>query len=675
MKRVWTCIVFVLLLLISVPSTSFAEEQDTYVEPKIVKQGDIVREAKKYESIQYEPMTYIDDKWYFNTNEVLEKWKTTIKNAVWSINLTIAQLGFVIAFNVFSLDIIDLIKDSLTSIMSDTARIITQSVLLAFFALSGGYIVIKAYVRQDWGEFISIFTKVFISMVLLYSLLSSSGKVITFTNETSKFLEGLALQVNPTLTTSHRSEVTAQNGSLVTPNEMGAIFENKMYDAMLYKPYLYLSYGTTNEKEITKDDKDRVSNYLEADINSEEGIKKRKEITKSEFEELNNRGINARNITSQVGYISTVMIANILQIGIVFFLALLRILIQMAFIMLLLLFPLVLLASLFPSFENLSLNYIKSIFIVIGYKAISVFLVIVSVSFITLGYEMMASSNDIYYNMFISTIMSTCVIALWFMRDFLKGAFSSTHRQIINHSSTMTDAIAGKMGTMALAGGRELLKKEKQDSMTQRQQALSGFKSLKNLGGVVSSRLRRADHEELRTRSATDIRDAHINAEHVNVAKQEIAAASQDGMKNHLKERSNEVSPHRKSPETQQPLSQQQMSNYQKAGSKPKQPTTQPQDQTQNMKKTDSNKHLTKWEAQQQLNDRKQTEPNKNKARNESPKPSLQVIKGDEAGRELPKGMTAPEKPPLRDNQASLLKKKSTHLNTSKRTFQDGDHL
>ncbi|WP_426981379.1 CD3337/EF1877 family mobilome membrane protein [Bacillus pseudomycoides] len=509
MKRlfVYFSLVFVLLVCF-VPRTAFAE--DAEVKPKIVKEGDTVREAEKYDSEQYNLMTYINEKWYMNTNEMLEQWKTAIKDAFWSLNVLIAKLGALIAYNLFSLDIINLMKDAVASIMSSTAKAITEGLLLAFFTLSGGYIVIRAYVKQDWGEFTRIFMRVFLSMVLLFTLLTNASKYITFANEASNYLEGIALQINPTLSGTSSSENTTSSGVIKSTKELGAILENKVFDAMLFKPFLLLNYNTTNVKAITKEDENRITNYLNTSATKEDGVKKRKDIITNEFEKLENKTINATNAPAQIGFIVINTFANIGIVVLLFMLALLRIVLQVALIAMLIVFAVVLLASVFPTFENLTTNFLKSFFIIIGYKGFSIFVVIVAIAFVTIGFEMTSNSNNIYFNIFINLLMMAALLVVWFKRQLLVAAATGAHHRIIDGSERMTNRLSKGVANAAKNLGENTLAKEKEKAASKAEQGKKQLKSIGKLANFAASKFRSGN--------SNNVKDANINAENAHVS-------------------------------------------------------------------------------------------------------------------------------------------------------------
>ncbi|QWI08443.1 CD3337/EF1877 family mobilome membrane protein [Bacillus toyonensis] len=454
-KIILACMVCLIAIVsFSINSVAFAEQPET-VSPNIVKEGNIIRESQKYPETQYKPMTYVNEKWYWNTNEMLENLKAAWKEIFWFANLLLAKVGCEIVFNLFSLDIVDKTASMVAGVMSATAKAVAGDFVLFLLALTGGYIAIRAYIQQNWREFFGILTKTLISLSLLYSLFGSAQTYVTFGNELSKYMENMALKINPSLTASQKQDYEeAKDGDSLKSSEIGAKIENKVFEAMVYKPYLLLNYGTTNEETITKDEKERINEYLQANEFNEKGLEKRKDIAKKEYEEKGNSTILASNIPSQVGSLFVSFVTNLIQIVVYFILALVRIVLQLAFIVLLIGLPLVLVFSLFPTLENIVMGYVKALFSVITFKALTVFVVLIAVSFLSLGYDLTNMNDKAESRIFTQLLITVATIALWFKRDFIVHALSGQHHRILD-SATGT---VSKMGDMAKGAAKGAFK-------------------------------------------------------------------------------------------------------------------------------------------------------------------------------------------------------------------------
>ncbi|PEK34106.1 CD3337/EF1877 family mobilome membrane protein [Bacillus pseudomycoides] len=451
-KVILACMVCVIAIFaLSITDVAFAEDkQPETISPNIVKEGNVIRESQKYPDVQYKPMTYVNEKWYWNTNEMLENLKAAWKEIFWFANLLLAKVGCEIVFNLFSLDIVDKTAAMVAGVMGATAKAVAGDFLLFMLSLTSGYIAIRAYVQQNWGEFFRILSKTIISLALLYSLFGSSETYVTFGNDLSKYMENMALKINPSMTASQKQDFeSAKQGDTLKSSEIGAKIENKVFDAMVYKPFLLLNYGTTDEAKLIQDDKERITKYLQANEFNEKGLEKRKDIAKDEYEEKGNSTILANNVPSQVGSLFVSFVTNLVQIVVYFILALVRIVLQLAFIVLLIGLPLVLVFSLFPAAENIVMGYIKGLFSVITFKALTVFVVLIAVSFLSLGYDLTNASDKAESRIFTQLVITVATIMLWFKRDFITNALNGQHSRIMESAA----GTVGKMGNMAAAAG------------------------------------------------------------------------------------------------------------------------------------------------------------------------------------------------------------------------------
>lgn len=422
MKKKVSFLLLFTILLVFLPSTEelvFAED------------GEEQRESQEYGESRYDLMTYADDSWYEWVDKTGTAAVSSIKNFLWQINIVITQITLMIIYQMFSLDIVELTKDSIMEIASGTAGALITNLGMFAFAIACFGIVIRAYLQQNWQAFFKIVTLVVISMALLFSISSEKFNYVDLAHGISVSFENAVMQVNPSLTDSTNYEV-AQDGNI--GQQVSVEVENKAFDALLYKPYLLLQYGITDEQTINDEgslngEESRIEEYLKANPATEDGMELRQDIAEREFNEIQNENIFAGNAFKISAYIMGTIFSTIIQAIVFFFLALMRIMLQFAFVFVLLLVPFILFMSIFPTFEGLVNQYLKGAFMLVIFKAITVFLVLVSTSFITLSYEMVNMSDDIYYRIFIQTIFSISIIFMYmkrqFMIDMLNGATPS----------------------------------------------------------------------------------------------------------------------------------------------------------------------------------------------------------------------------------------------------------
>ncbi|MBM7554428.1 CD3337/EF1877 family mobilome membrane protein [Thalassobacillus pellis] len=375
------------------------------------------RKSKVYEESRYELMTYAEDSWWNVAEKTGTATATAIKNFFWMTNLVLAHIVMMVVYQLFSLDIVEITKETVQSITASTAGSLLYHFGLFALTIAAFGIVIRAYIQQNWQAFLKLVGLVLLSMILLSSIQSENFNYIDFAHRISTSLENAIMQTNPSL--SADDAFTYQTFDETSAQNVSIAIENKVFEALIYQPYLLLQYGTTDEAAIQAEDSDRIHAYLKADPATEEGMKKREKIAESEFKKYGNTHIFAGNAFKQTGYILVMILSTSIQ-GIVFFsIALIRILLQFAFIVMMLMVPFVLFASLFPSFESLVGRFTKGTFVLILFKGLTMFFVLIATSFITLGYEMTNSSDDLYYRIFIHIIFSITIIFLYAKRQFV----------------------------------------------------------------------------------------------------------------------------------------------------------------------------------------------------------------------------------------------------------------
>ncbi len=385
------------------------------------------RKSKEYDSNRYELMTYSDNAWYDFMGKSGTEMMDFIKNALWSFNKALSYMVLMIVYQLFSLDIVEMTKTSVQDIASSTAGSLVYNFGLFALSVASIGIVVRAYIQQNWQAFMKLLTLVLLSMALLFSIQSEKFNYINLAHGLSITLENVVMQANPSLSQDGAFEFESFDEN--TARDVSIAVENKVFEALVYQPYLLLQYGTSDEAAIKSEDSDRIDNYLSANPATEEGAQKRKDIEEKEFTKYGNETIFAGNSYKQMGYIMIMMISTVIQGVVFFFIALIRIMLQFAFIIMMLLVPFILFMSLFPSFESLVAKFTKGTFMIIVFKGITMFFVLVATSFITLGYDMTNFNDDVYYRMFIQIIFSVAILFLYMKRQFvfdmLQGAAPS----------------------------------------------------------------------------------------------------------------------------------------------------------------------------------------------------------------------------------------------------------
>lgn len=375
------------------------EEGDNYVN----------RDAIDYPTERYTLMDYSDASWYEVGERSADAGGSMLKHSAWAFYLALSQVVLMFVYQLFSLDIVDITKDAVTGITSAVAGGLVTGFGQFALAIFGIGLVIRSYVQQNWAAFMKLTTMVIISMALLFSISSERFDYVSLASGLSTTLENAVMNVNPSLTGD--DDISVRN-----LDDTAVALENKVFHALIYQPYLLLQYGTTDEEEILSEDPERITAWLEQDPRTEEGFEAREDIAEDEYKEYNNYQAASSAGYDQTAYVLTMMLSTIVQGAVYFFIAMLRIMLQFGFIMLLLLAPFAIFLSLFPSFEAVIGKYLRLVGLVIMFKAITMFMILVSVSFISLGYDMTNTSDDLYYRIFIQIVFAIAIIFMYAKR-------------------------------------------------------------------------------------------------------------------------------------------------------------------------------------------------------------------------------------------------------------------
>ncbi|MFE6919399.1 CD3337/EF1877 family mobilome membrane protein, partial [Streptomyces rubiginosohelvolus] len=130
-----------------------------------------------------------------------------------------------------------------------------------------------------------------------------------------------------------------------------ALLRNQYFDIAVYKPYLNMNYGMTDESKITKDDKDRITKLLEYKLN-EDGYKERKKIASSEANELNNTMMAQSGIPNKIGVaIFSLGFACVLGVPLLL-VAFVNFIVQILVLAISVILPISFIISFLPNFSN-----------------------------------------------------------------------------------------------------------------------------------------------------------------------------------------------------------------------------------------------------------------------------------------------------------------------------------
>lgn len=313
--------------------------EENYYTAQDVKQGGVTLNSERYPIDQY--------KGYADLNTTTHPVKDMIRgvgNTFFYINKLIWQ-GFDKVINLLSTT--DVLNGKIDQINSAAASI-WQTLIDNFLALILVVVAIAAgytfALKNDLIGGFAMIGKTVLVFVLCSVFLVFGTSLMKGVNTISGGLQGSFLKAGLVFDGSSQK---------IDPNqpEAGttAVLRNTYFDTAVYRPYLLMNYGTTDEKAITKNNSARIDNLLKQKKDS--GSDK---IVKDENKKLNNKymqdGDEGINTKLAIGLIAPMIT---LGLGIpLLLISLFNLIIQIGILALLLLVPLSFFVSLLPWFGN-----------------------------------------------------------------------------------------------------------------------------------------------------------------------------------------------------------------------------------------------------------------------------------------------------------------------------------
>lgn len=313
--------------------------EENYYTAQDVKQGGVTLNSERYPIDQY--------KGYADLNTTTHPVKDMIRgvgNTFFYINKLIWQ-GFDKVINLLSTT--DVLNGKIDQINSAAASI-WQTLIDNFLALILVVVAIAAgytfALKNDLVGGFAMIGKTVLVFVLCSVFLVFGTSLMKGVNTISGGLQGSFLKAALVF------DGSSQN---IDPNqpEAGttAVLRNTYFDTAVYRPYLLMNYGTTDEKSITKNDSSRIDDLLKQkkDSGSDNVVKQENKRLNNKYMQDGDEGINTKLAVGLVAPMIT------LGLGIpLLLISLFNLIIQIGILALLLLVPLSFFVSLLPWFGN-----------------------------------------------------------------------------------------------------------------------------------------------------------------------------------------------------------------------------------------------------------------------------------------------------------------------------------
>lgn len=482
-----------MMLIILLPTISFAEDVATTVEKKEETVGRVTLESKEYPLDHYRMEADIGD----GIKNAADNALHSINQGMWGFNKTVASFTLYSINQLMSFDLISNIVNE-AGIMSERIYEIMYGTFLSLFViLVGGTAAWRYFVNQQVGHALKAVVGALVIMVLTFWFYSDATGNIKWMNDRGAELEGIASSANVLISSDEFDNNAAYN-----PKEGIAVLENQLFNLMVKRPYLLLNYGSTKESEVVSEDPNRVNKLLAIKPYSEEGKEERSMIVNDEASNFDNKQMSPEFSGERFGYLIITIISTIALSIPVLLLGIFKFLLQVWFLALVIFTAIPLVLSLVPSYSESALNHGKKLVGVLLMKAGLVLLIAVITGIVTLLYESVKVTNGVEGYAFV--VFLIC-ITMWGLFKYRTEIFEVASagmiqgQQVVERVTTNSFDKMGDAGEKGFKGAKRMVgkayrnhqqKKRQEEFQANREETRKTFS-----GAAVSSK--RSDHRKV----------------------------------------------------------------------------------------------------------------------------------------------------------------------------------
>lgn len=410
-------------LVLHVPASA-ASLQDNLVPQdkgsKIV--GEVELEYNEFPQHHYELDTWVDTdgdwlpwNWAEGAGKQIYIALMEIINAIWSVNILLANFTMLIVQEAFKLDFVSNVTDEIGTAIQNIAGFGTGGfmanglwpLLITFIiGIVGAWATYVGLVKRESSRAWSGLLSSIIIFVFALGFFSNSPVILKQVNKWSSDLQSNILSISASI---------VQPGSSYSKDEGIATIRNQMFDLMVKKPYMLMQYGTTKVED------GRVNSLLSIDpyLNAEDRNLKAQE----EVEQQKNNLMSIDGISQRAGFVPLLFIANSI-IGIFLLIVSGAILLyQMVFLTLVLFAPVPLLMALVPRWQQSAVNWIMKVLHAQLMKIAIALLLTILFGISAILYRATETSDLGYLGMMLLQIL--CFVGVWAKRKDLFGLVST----------------------------------------------------------------------------------------------------------------------------------------------------------------------------------------------------------------------------------------------------------
>lgn len=376
--------------------------KDNFFEPKEEKQGGVVLKGSRFPIDQYTG--------YADIGAVRHPIRASIKgigNALFYINNMLWQM-FDSGINMLSTtevvnDQLDKIDDVANDLWTQVSDYLLPMILLIVVGFSAYTISIKNDLLSGLGQI----GQTVLVFVVGGVFLSNAVPFLKGVNEISGQVQGQILETSQTFSSDFDNidQANVQAGTT-------AILRNTMFEDTVYRPYMLMNYGTTDEAKILKGDNGRIDRILKQK-KPESAVKNEAKKKKNAYMSDGEKGVNGK---ISIGIMSPFMT---MLIGIpMLLLSMFNLIIQVGILGLFLMTPLAFLVGLLPWFGNSGFKTLGSLIGMFFYKAFTALFILFTL-LLTEIVDSLISPNNVGGYLLNTTVLAVLMWTMIIKRDWV----------------------------------------------------------------------------------------------------------------------------------------------------------------------------------------------------------------------------------------------------------------
>lgn len=425
MKHVLRWLVVTLLCFAFMGSVASASSLEDNVVPQNPHshEGKVELQYNKYPKSRYVLDLHIEKtKNPFNISgkidDGIQAFRLDLLNSIWMFMVVVVNFVIFVVGEAFKLDFIDSIITQITEAIQSIAGFdaggfrtngLWPVLITLIITLVGAWAVYVGMVKREQNRAMGGL----ISMIFIFGIslgfFSQSDKILTMLNGWSKEIQNSVLNIS---------------GGIVSPGagysefEGIATMQNQMFDVMIYKPYLFMQYGTpsANANEV---------------LGLTPGSDTRAQYVERQVTDHGNTMMSVNGLGSRTWFLILLFVANLILGVQLLLMSAAVLLFQIIFIAMVLFAPVPLLMALVPAWQSKAFDWamktIHALLMKIG------FALLMTVMFTISKILYNAIDHTKYGYLFVIGMQILCFIGIWMKR---KELLSFIHTTTANITST-----------------------------------------------------------------------------------------------------------------------------------------------------------------------------------------------------------------------------------------------